>query len=711
MNKFTIDLKKGISYSKPYINKFSSNFDTVEFVMDSDDKISDCAFAVVYCIDGNAGMNVDGSEYLIKEYDEQNNVIKLTWLLGRNISCDDGVVIYQVVAYQSEDEKITSVWYSPQGRIVVGDSIDTTEYETLQIGSEPSLVSQFIVMANNNKNDIVNINRMFDDFENEISTIKENITSVENNIQSLDDKSQQLFENTNLNMQSIIINSEQISRIDNKLNEVDNNVNLTVEKLNGTCNELSNVKQIAYSNNDELILHEQRLDNINNDIISINKNISDIIDETDANRININQNLDKINSIASAVNKNADDISNNASEIGKIENDILSVEENIKSKVDKVEGLGLSEINFTSDDKKLLDTVSEKPGMITAHGGEIFNDYISNVAKGKYTTANGRGTIAGGDITYEVKKIAFNGYDAKRIIVNDSESLSNIKIGDVLSGEFSYDIDIGGYTVPGGTKTFSAVVLGVEYEEVILDRAVASDNLNAWLVKESHIIGTRYNVQTVDGIYNIEDSDKRYLHITGNGENDANRSNAYTLDKDGVAWFKGGVKIGGSNQDEGTFVGKSNFFASSVPQLEMTVEQEIKLITISELNGKPLADYNYNTMRIVLENAQLEVTGENSELVIRLNKNKYSSENACSINIPTTFINNSNKQYWGGYISLPENLYLSGSATSSNEFWRTSIQMPVNASRAMNYKQIERIYIQSTSSMIPVGTKIKVWFK
>ena len=291
MNKFTIDLKKGISYSKPYINKFSSNFDAVEFVMDMDDKLSDCIFAVVYCIDGNTGMNIDGSEYLTKEFDKQNNVIKLTWLLGRDISCDDGVVVYQVVAYMTDEGKISSVWYSPQGRIVVGDSIDTTEYETLKIGSEPSLVSQFIVMANNNKNDIVNINRMCGDFEKDISDIKENIVSVESIIQALDDKSQQLFENTNLNSHSILLNGEQISRIDNKLNSVDNNANLTAEKLNNTCDELLQVKQTAYSNNDELILHEQRLDNVDNDIVSINKNISDIIEVSTANKTNINQNL------------------------------------------------------------------------------------------------------------------------------------------------------------------------------------------------------------------------------------------------------------------------------------------------------------------------------------------------------------------------------------------------------------------------------------
>lgn len=59
--------------------------------------------------------------------------------------------------------------------------------------------------------------------------------------------------------------------------------------------------------------------------------------------------------------------------------------------------------------------------------------------------------------------------------------------------------------------------------------------------------------QHVQGIYNIEDTTS--AHIVGNGGDNYNRSNAYTLDWSGNAWFAGDVYTGstsGKNKDEGS---------------------------------------------------------------------------------------------------------------------------------------------------------------
>ena len=60
--------------------------------------------------------------------------------------------------------------------------------------------------------------------------------------------------------------------------------------------------------------------------------------------------------------------------------------------------------------------------------------------------------------------------------------------------------------------------------------------------------------QHVQGRYNIEDTEKKYAHIVGNGQpipNDVNgdviRSNAHTLDWEGNAWFAGGISFGKEN--------------------------------------------------------------------------------------------------------------------------------------------------------------------
>ncbi len=59
------------------------------------------------------------------------------------------------------------------------------------------------------------------------------------------------------------------------------------------------------------------------------------------------------------------------------------------------------------------------------------------------------------------------------------------------------------------------------------------------------------NHQHVQGKCNIEDTADKYAHIVGNGSL-SNRSNAHTLDWNGVAWFKSNVKVGGTGQDDTT---------------------------------------------------------------------------------------------------------------------------------------------------------------
>ena len=57
--------------------------------------------------------------------------------------------------------------------------------------------------------------------------------------------------------------------------------------------------------------------------------------------------------------------------------------------------------------------------------------------------------------------------------------------------------------------------------------------------------------QHVQGKWNIEDTEGRYAHIVGNGNDDevaTKRSNAHTLDWEGNAWFAGDVYVGGTAQ-------------------------------------------------------------------------------------------------------------------------------------------------------------------
>ena len=68
------------------------------------------------------------------------------------------------------------------------------------------------------------------------------------------------------------------------------------------------------------------------------------------------------------------------------------------------------------------------------------------------------------------------------------------------------------------------------------------------------------STQHVQGKFNIKDTAGKYAHIVGNGTSTADRSNAHTLDWDGVPWYKGRLQFGGTAQDNGaqTVVGNGD---------------------------------------------------------------------------------------------------------------------------------------------------------
>lgn len=67
---------------------------------------------------------------------------------------------------------------------------------------------------------------------------------------------------------------------------------------------------------------------------------------------------------------------------------------------------------------------------------------------------------------------------------------------------------------------------------------------------EGEFTGAYGECQHVQGRYNIVDTESRYAHIVGNGDETA-RSNAHTLDWEGNAWFAGDVYVG-SHEDAGS---------------------------------------------------------------------------------------------------------------------------------------------------------------
>ena len=87
-------------------------------------------------------------------------------------------------------------------------------------------------------------------------------------------------------------------------------------------------------------------------------------------------------------------------------------------------------------------------------------------------------------------------------------------------------------------------------------------------VEGDHTIASNGHVH-VQGMYNLEDTAGRYLHIVGNGDSNA-RSNAHTIDMQGVPWYRGRPRFGGDSMDDGaqTVIGngdKEIILSSSTP--------------------------------------------------------------------------------------------------------------------------------------------------
>lgn len=82
---------------------------------------------------------------------------------------------------------------------------------------------------------------------------------------------------------------------------------------------------------------------------------------------------------------------------------------------------------------------------------------------------------------------------------------------------------------------------------------------NSVAIGEGTVAGSQG--QQVSGKYNVIDDDNTYLQIVGNGTNEDNRSNAYTLDQNGNAQFAGDV-TGNKNGQEHKLSNKQNTLVS-----------------------------------------------------------------------------------------------------------------------------------------------------
>lgn len=139
-------------------------------------------------------------------------------------------------------------------------------------------------------------------------------------------------------------------------------------------------------------------------------------------------------------------------------------------------------------------------------------------ARGAYSHAEGNGTIASGAASH-----AEGGGNATASgLFSHAEGQITIASGSAAHAE--------------GSETEASGVMS--HSEGCQTKAIGDCSHS-----EGYGTITKGFCQNARGKYNIENSGN-YIEIVGNGQSDEKRSNAYTLDWNGSAWFAGGITLG-----------------------------------------------------------------------------------------------------------------------------------------------------------------------
>ena len=165
---------------------------------------------------------------------------------------------------------------------------------------------------------------------------------------------------------------------------------------------------------------------------------------------------------------------------------------------------------------------------------------------------------------YEVDKVELD----NNCLSNDVSIKNSLTVGNRIG-------DIGEYSVAEGNGNTASG----SYSHAEGNNTTASGNHSHaegnWTVASgvfSHAEGyftIATNYQHAQGKFNIEDTEKKYAHIVGNGTSRSSRSNAHTLDWNGNGWYKGKLSQDGTPTEDKDLTTKK-YVDDSISTIELT---------------------------------------------------------------------------------------------------------------------------------------------
>ena len=215
-------------------------------------------------------------------------------------------------------------------------------------------------------------------------------------------------------------------------------------------------------------------------------------------------------------------------------------------------------------------------------GSSAIGLYVT--ATGNASHAEGSGTAASGDSSHAEGSNTTASADSSHAEGNSTEASGNYSHAEgsttTASGDYSHAEGSGTAAsgmfshAEGSTTTASGVNSHAEGDYTTASGV--SSHAEGYGSKASS------QFQHVQGKYNIEDKDRKYAHIVGNGAGDAKRSNAHTLDWQGNAWYSGKVTTGAAPVEDMDLTTKKyvDDKVTSLPQLSFNEAGEL-VVTIN----------------------------------------------------------------------------------------------------------------------------------